>query len=301
MEGGPGENQRERKPTPMMRSMFAAVSGLRNHQTMMDVIASNISNVNSFGYKSQRTTFKDSLYQNLSGAGAPVPPSLGGTNPRQVGLGMSLNSIDTLMTQGNAQSTGVVTDMMIQGDGFFRIASPGSTFGGVGGNDVTAGGEQYTRAGNFSFDSAGHLVTTKGQYVLGTIAATGNIGRLQVNPATTAAINVDAAGGVTSISTAGIATPIGTLNLAKFANAPGLERIGDNLYRASNNSGLAVNGAPGGVAGHGTVVPGAVEMSNVDLALEFTNMIIAQRGFQANSRAITTSDEMLSELVNLKR
>ncbi len=282
----------------MMRSMFAAVSGLRNHQTMMDVLASNISNVNTFGYKSQRTTFKDSLYQNLAGAGAPVPPSLGGTNPRQVGLGMSLNSIDSLMTQGNAQSTGVVTDMMIQGDGFFRVAAPGSTFTG---NDVATGGEMYTRAGNFSFDSEGFLVTTKGQYVLGTLTATGNIGRLQVDPATTAAINVDGAGAVSSVSAAGVTTQIGTLSLAKFANAPGLERLGDNLYRASNNSGAAVNGAPGGVAGHGTLVPGALEMSNVDLALEFTNMIIAQRGFQANSRAITTSDDMLQELVNLKR
>jgi flagellar hook protein FlgE len=285
----------------MMRSMFAAVSGLRNHQTMMDVLASNISNVNTFGYKSQRTSFKDSLYQNLSGAGAPTPPSTGGTNPRQVGLGMSLNSIDTLMTQGNAQSTGVVTDMMIQGDGFFRVAAAGSTFGGVGGNDRTAGGELYTRAGNFSFDSAGHLVTTKGQYVLGTVAATGNVGRLQVDPATTAAINVDSSGAVTAVDTAGVSTLIGTLSLAKFANSPGLERAGDNLYRASNNSGAPVLGAPGGAAGHGSVVPGALEMSNVDLALEFTNMIIAQRGFQANSRAITTSDDMLQELVNLKR
>lgn len=285
----------------MMRSMFAAVSGLRNHQTMMDTLASNISNVNTFGFKAQRVSFKDSLYQNLSGAGAPVPPSTGGTNPRQVGLGMSLNSIDTLMTQGNAQSTGVVTDMMVQGDGFFRIAAAGSTFGGAGGNDVTGGGELYTRAGNFSFDSAGHLVTTKGQYVLGLVAATGNVGRFQVDPATTAAINVDAAGGVTAIDTAGTATLIGTISLAKFANAPGLERAGDNLWRASNNSGAAVVGAPGGAAGHGNVVPGALEMSNVDLALEFTNMIIAQRGFQANGRAITTSDEMLNELVNLKR
>lgn len=284
----------------MMRSMFAAVSGLRNHQTMMDVLASNIANVNTFGYKSQRTTFKDSLYQTLSGAGAPTATA-GGTNPRQVGLGMSLNSIDTLMTQGNAQSTGVVTDMMIQGDGFFRVAAPGTTFGGVGGNDRTAGGELYTRAGNFSFDSQGYLVTTKGEYVLGTLTATGNIGRLQVDPATTAAINVDASGGIAAVSTAGVSTPIGTLSLAKFANAPGLERIGDNLYRASNNSGAAVNGAAGGASGHGTIVPGALEMSNVDLALEFTNMIIAQRGFQANSKAITTSDDMLQELVNLKR
>jgi flagellar hook protein FlgE len=284
----------------MMRSMFAAVSGLRNHQTMMDVLSSNIANVNTFGYKSQRATFKDSLYQNLSGAGAPTATT-GGTNPRQVGLGMSLNSIDTMMTQGNTQSTGVVTDMMIQGDGFFRVAATASTFGGVGGNDLTGGGEVYTRAGNFSFDSQGYLVTTQGQYVLGTVAGTGNNGRIQVDPATTAAINVDAAGGITAISTAGVSTPIGTLSLAKFANAPGLERAGDNMWRVSNNSGPAVNGAPGGAAGQGNIVPGALEMSNVDLALEFTNMIIAQRGFQANSRAITTSDDMLQELVNLKR
>ncbi|WP_246496366.1 flagellar hook-basal body complex protein [Miltoncostaea marina] len=266
----------------------------------MDTIASNISNVNTHAYKSQRTTFKDSLYQNLSGAGAPTA-TLGGTNPRQIGLGMSLNSVDNLMTQGNTQSTGVVTDMMISGDGFFRVAAPGATFGGVGGNDLTAGGEQYTRAGNFSFDNAGHLVTSSGQYVIGVVDATGNVGRLQVDPATTAAINVDASGVVTAIDTAGIATTIGTLSLAKFANAAGLERTGDNLWQATNNSGPAVLGAPGGAAGHGVVVPGALEMSNVDLALEFTNMIIAQRGFQANSRAITTSDEMLNELVNLKR
>ena len=112
---------------------------------------------------------------------------------------------------------------------------------------------------------------------------------------------MDAAGGISAVSAAGITTAIGTLSLAKFSNAPGLERLGDNLYRASNNSGAAVVGAPGGAAGHGSIVPGALEMSNVDLALEFTNMIIAQRGFQANSRAITTSDDMLQELVNLKR
>lgn len=284
----------------MMRSMFAAVSGLRNHQTMMDVIASNIANVNTPGYKGQRASFKDSLYQNLAGAAAPVAGTIGGTNPKQVGLGMSLGAIANLMNQGNAQSTGVVTDMMIQGDGLFRVAASGGTFGGVGGNDLTAGGELYTRAGNFSFDSAGHLVTTEGNYVLGTVASTSNVGRIQVNPATTAAVTVDSAGVVTAIDTAGAATTIATLSLAKFPNAPGLERIGNNYYRGSNNSGAAVNGGPGGAAGHGSIVPGALEMSNVELAQEFTNMISAQRGFQANSRAISTSDEMLQELVNLR-
>jgi flagellar hook protein FlgE len=281
--------------------MFSAVSGLRNHQTMMDTIASNISNVNTFGYKSQRTTFKDALYQTLSGASAPVAGGVGGTNARQVGLGMQLNSIDQIMTQGTTQNTGVVTDMLITGDGYFRIAAPGATWGGAGGDDLTGGGEFYTRAGNFSFDAAGHLVTTSGNYVLGAVAATGNIGRLQVDPTTTAAIMVDGAGVVTAVDTAGVSTVIGTLSLAKFANQNGLERLGGNMYRASNNSGAPVVGAPGGPGGHGSITPGALEMSNVDLALEFTNMIIAQRGFQANSRAITTSDEMLQELVNLKR
>jgi flagellar hook protein FlgE len=284
-----------------MRSMFSAVSGLRNHQTMMDTIASNIANVNTFGFKSERTTFKDALYQTLSGASAPVAGGVGGTNAKQVGLGMNLNSIDQIMTQGTTQSTGVVTDMMINGDGYFRIATGGVTWGGAGGNDLTAGGELYTRSGNFSFDSQGFLVTTGGNYVLGALAGTGNIGRLQVNPATTAAINIDSAGTITAVDAAGNPTTIGTLNLAKFANQAGLQRVGGNMWQASNNSGPAVNGAPGGAAGHGTITPGALEMSNVDLALEFTNMIISQRGFQANSRAITTSDEMLQELVNLKR
>lgn len=286
----------------MMRSMFSAVSGLRNHQTMMDTIASNISNVNTFGYKAERATFKDMFYQNLQGASAPVAGGVGGTNAVQVGLGMSLNSIDQIFTQGTTQTTGQVTDMMINGDGFFRIAAPTATFGGAGGNDLQAGSaDQYTRAGNFSFDANGNLVTTTGQYVLGTVQATGNIGRLQVNPATTAAVTMDQGGVLTAISTAGVRTTIGTLSLAKFANQNGLERVGGNLYRASNNSGTAVNGAPGGAAGHGYITAGTLEMSNVDLAQEFTNMIISQRGFQANSRAITTSDEMLQELVNLKR
>jgi flagellar hook protein FlgE len=275
--------------------MFSGVSGLRTHQVMMDVLSSNISNVNTFGFKSQRTSFKDSLNQNLSGAAAPTA-NLGGTNARQVGLGMTLNSIDNLMTQGNAQSTGVVTDMAIQGDGYFRVTT-GNNFTGA---TLNAGaGESFTRAGNFSFDAAGYLVTQQGQYVIGDVA--GVASRLQVNPATTQAINVDSSGVITAIDNLGVSTVVGTVSLAKFANAPGLERISNNLYRQSNNSGVAVNGVPGGAAGHGLITPGTLEMSNVDLALEFTNMIIAQRGFQANGKTITASDQMLEELVNLKR
>jgi flagellar hook protein FlgE len=282
----------------MMRSMFSGVSGLRTHQTMMDVLSSNIANVNTFGFKAQRTTFKDALLQTLSGAGAPGA-NLGGTNPRQVGLGMTLNSIDSLMTQGNAQSTGVVTDMAIQGDGYFRVTQ-GSNF--TGANLNAGAGEFYTRAGNFTFDAQGYLVSQAGYYVIGTQGGPPAVdGRLQVNPATTQAINVDPAGVITAIDNTGTSTTVGTISLAKFANAAGLERASSNMWRASNNSGAAVDGAPGGAAGHGQITPGTLEMSNVDLALEFTNMIIAQRGFQANGKTITASDQMLEELVNLKR
>jgi flagellar hook protein FlgE len=289
----------------MMRSMFAGVSGLRAHQTMMDVLASNISNVNTFGYKSERVSFKDALNQTLAGAAAPTV-NLGGTNPRQVGLGMTINSIDNLMTQGNSQSTGVVTDMAIQGDGFFRVAQAQNF---TGANLNAGAGELYTRAGNFTFDANGYLVDQQGNYVIAKVGApavppapeTRPDGRLQVNPATTQAINVDSSGTITAVDNTGASTPIGTISLAKFPNTAGLTRVSNNLWQASNNSGTAVTGTPGDAAGHGVIQPGTLEMSNVDLALEFTNMIIAQRGFQANSKTITTSDEMLDTLVNLKR
>lgn len=300
----------------MMRSMFSAVAGLRNHQTMMDTLSSNIANVNTFGYKAARTTFKDTLYQNLSGAAAPAG-ALGGTNAKQIGLGMALGSIDNLITQGATQTTGVITDLMIQGDGFFRVSSAATTFN-ANNTKVEADGaaENYTRAGNFSFDAQGYLVTQSGEYVLGDVdPATAGIqsGRLRVDPAANpTSIAIDSAGTLTFVAgvagaygplgaavTAGQTVTMGNLTLATFANQAGLQRLGNNQWSQSNNSGTPTMNMPG--TGAGVITPGSLEMSNVDLALEFTNMIIAQRGFQANSRAITTSDEMLSELVNLKR
>jgi flagellar hook protein FlgE len=301
----------------MMRSMFSGVAGLRNHQTMMDVLSSNIANVNTFGYKASRTTFKDTLYQNLSGAAAPSG-ALGGTNAKQIGLGMTLNSIDNLMTQGAAQTTGVQTDLMIQGDGYFRVSSSAATWNADDTKVEAAGAaENYTRAGNFSFDAQGYLVTQNGEYVVGDVdPGTAGIqtGRLRVNPAAfPSAISVDSSGTLSFVAgvagaygplgaavTAGQTVTMGQISLATFPNQPGLQRLGANLWGETNNSGVPNMNQPGN-GGAGTVLPGALEMSNVDLALEFTNMIIAQRGFQANSRAITTSDEMLGELVNLKR
>ena len=141
----------------MMRGMFAAISGLKVHQTMLDVTANDIANVNTIGYKSSRTSFKDALNQVQKGASAPTA-NLGGTNAVSVGLGVQLNSIDNLMQSGAVQATGSALDVAIQGDGFFRVAThDGATFGEV----------MYTRAGNFTRDTVGDLVTPEGYYVIG--------------------------------------------------------------------------------------------------------------------------------------
>jgi flagellar hook protein FlgE len=277
----------------MMRGMFAAISGLKVHQMMLDVTANDIANVNTIGFKAERTSFKDALSQLQRGASAPSA-TLGGTNSAQVGLGVQLNGIDNLMQSGAVQSTGNALDCAIQGDGFFRITDDPATFGNI----------LYTRAGNFSRDANGDVVTPEGYYVVGytidpvTGAPTSTETTINV-PANTKSVTIGQDGVVTTIDAAGVVTPVAAISMAKFPNNEGLERVSGNKFAASNNSGAESVGTAG-TNGLGTISPGAVEMSNVDLAQEFTNMITAQRGFQANSRIISTADEMLQELVNLK-
>lgn len=270
----------------MMRSMFSAISGLRVHQVMLDVTANSISNVNTVGYKSQRTSFKDALSQMQRGASG-ASTALGGTNPNQVGLGVQLGSIDSMMTAGAIQSTGNPFDLAVQGNGFFQVTDDPTGFSRT----------FYTRAGNFTRDAAGDLVTPEGYYVIGFTAA-GAPTRITIPPTVDSA-SVGQNGDVTTV-TGGVATVVATIRLARFANDAGLERVSGNRFVASSNSGAPTVDVPG-VNGMGIVTAGAVEMSNVDLAQEFTNMITAQRGFQANSRVISAADEMLQELVNLKR
>jgi flagellar hook protein FlgE len=277
----------------MMRGMFAAISGLKVHQVMLDVTANDISNVNTVAFKGQRTSFKDALSQLQRGASAPTG-TLGGTNGAQIGLGVQLNAIDNLMAPGAIQSTGNALDVAIQGDGFFRVTDDATGFGNI----------LYTRAGNFMRDSAGDLVTPEGYYVVGyTLDAAGapTTTPTKINvPATAKSVNIGQDGVVTMIDATGTVTSVAAISMAKFPNDAGLERVSGNKFRASNNSGAEATGTAG-TSGLGVLIPGAVEMSNVDLAMEFTNMITAQRGFQANSRIISTSDEMLQELVDLKR
>jgi len=466
----------------MMRSLFSGVSGLQNHQTRMDVIGNNISNINTTGFKRGRVNFQDILYQQLQGAARPTE-TLGGVNPKEVGLGMSVASIDTIHIQGSLQTTGVQTDLAIDGNGFFILDDGGTQLftragafsvdaegvmvnpangmkvqgwmaeeiGGAAFLDVSApvgqivipvGGKDpaaETTLVNFAcnldkrlveltenptpdeirratwattikiYDSFGnaHDLQVQFQKVPGTpntwsavVAVNpqaeaptnatigfgaeapaadgpntftvtfsnngtllsaedgdGNIsgasGQVQMYvaydvPDTTAnedgtpvrqqfVLNLGSVGGFTNsitqyaeessskaveqdgrtmgylenfkIDQSGIITGVfsnGTTRtlaqvaMASFTNQGGLEKVGNNAYRVSNNSGLA-NIGPSGIAGKGNIIPGALEMSNVDMADQFVDMIVTQRGFQANSRTIQTADQLLQELLTLKR
>ncbi|WP_299036272.1 flagellar hook-basal body complex protein [uncultured Pseudokineococcus sp.] len=289
----------------MLRSLFTGISGLRAHQMMMDVTGNNIANVNTTGFKNSQVTFQDTFSQLLEGASAPQDANQGGTNPSQVGLGVRVAGMSTNFGQGATQVTGRDTDMRIDGEGFFV---------------VNVGGEQmYTRAGSFNFDENGTLVTPEGNPVQGwqaqndgTIGATTeatmtNISRNGSTPAghTLTGYKIGADGVITGVfrnNTDGnvIQQSVARIAVATFTNNEGLEKAGSSNYRESVNSGDVTINAPGQGA-NGRLATGGLEMSNVDLAQEFTNLIISQRGFQANSRVITTSDELLQELVNLKR
>jgi flagellar hook protein FlgE len=287
----------------MLRSMFAGVSGLRAHQTMMDVVGNNIANVNTTGYKASRTTFGDTLSQMQRGGASGGPAGTagpGGINAQQVGLGVKVGAIDTVNSQGATQITNRATDIAIQNEGYFVVdAGQGQTF---------------TRAGAFSPDEQGRLTDISGYVLQGyQIGTDGTVGtalspmQFQIGQAApdgsgaqlkSYAIGND--GTISGVFSDGNTRPLARIALATFSNPGGLVRDGDNHLRADVNSGAAQIGVPGDV-GKGTLAVGALEMSNVDLAAEFTNLIIAQRGFQANSRIITASDEILQDLVNLKR
>jgi flagellar hook protein FlgE len=271
--------------------MFAAISGLRTHQVMLDVTANDLANVNTAGYKAARTTFRDSLAQ-LQRGGSGAGGGLGGANSAQVGLGTQLGSIDNLMSTGAIQSTGNVLDVAVQGSGWFRVASATPP--------ALPTAFEYTRAGNFTVNQAGDLTTSEGYYVMGRTTPGGTTDTFINVPAGSTDVAIGQDGGVSYAPAGGGArVTAGYLSLAKFANEAGLTRASGGRWTLSPSSGPEQVSTPGGT--YGVTTSGALEMSNVDLAQEFTNMISAQRGFQANSRVISTADEMLQDLVNLKR
>ncbi|MBP1991332.1 flagellar basal body rod protein FlgG [Paenibacillus eucommiae] len=272
----------------MLRSLYSGVSGMRGFQVKLDVIGNNIANVNTVGFKGGRVMFKDILSQTVAGVSAPDEVR-GGVNAKQVGLGVAVASIDTVHTPGSAMTTNQVTDLRINGDGFFAV--------GVEGQAETP---YLTRAGNFTLDANRMLVNAEGLHVLSTDG-----GNIQLDEAVTA-FSIALNGDIVAVNADGTTAPTGDrIAIVRVTNPSGLEKIGGNLYRMTPNGNtdavieLSDPGDP--ELGTGTIISGELEMSNVDLTGEFTEMIIAQRGFQANSRIITTSDEILQEVVNLKR
>ncbi|SFA77537.1 flagellar hook protein FlgE [Lentibacillus halodurans] len=267
----------------MLRSMYAGISGMKGFQTKLDVVGNNISNVNTAGFKKGRVTFQDLLSQTTTGASGPTE-NRGGVNPSQVGLGSQLGSIDDIHTQGFSQTTDNPLDLQLEGDGMFVLETPD--------------GQAYTRAGNFYLDTNGDIVNSDGYYLMG-VDENGQESHLNI-PENATNINIEKDGTVTYVDGDNNVEDNQQIQIAVFSNPAGLEKDGGSLYLESNNSGVP-NLTDPETDGAATIVSGALEMSNVDLAEEFTEMITAQRGFQANTRIITTSDEILQELVNLKR
>ena len=277
----------------MMQALFAAISGLHNAQSWMDVLGNNIANTNTTAFKSSRVIFEDILSKTIKGASAPVTDGLGGTNPSQVGLGSSLSGVDTLHTQGNLSYTGNPSDLAIRGNGFFILSDGTST--------------TYTRDGTFGVDLNQTLVNlTSGWNVQGWLAdpVTGVIDT-SVDPT-----DLDMPAGLISYSvgSSGLITglfadgpePVGQIAMASFTNPAGLSKVGANRYQSTVNSGVADVGTANSEA-RGEISAGFLEMANVDLAAQFADMIMASRSFQANARIIRGWNEMMEELVNLVR
>jgi flagellar hook protein FlgE len=297
----------------MMNGMYAAISGLDANQTMLNVTANDLANVNTIGYKSARVTFADSLAQQVRGAtGSTV--SNGGSNPLQVGLGVQVNSTDSEMSEGSFQSTNNPLDVAIQGPGFLRVGSGTPPAG----PPYTAGVPttvQYTRAGDLTTNTKGFLTTQSGSYLIGhnavatvteagTTYSPGASDSYIVIPPGSVNVAIGQDGAVSyedenpASATYQQQVTAGYLTLAQFANQTGLERLGGSLWAQTANSGAPIVGNPN-TGAFGATVGGELEMSNVDLAGEMTAMITAERGYQANSRVITTADQMLQTVVNM--
>ncbi len=260
----------------MLRSMYSGISGMKNFQVKLDVIGNNISNVNTVGYKKSTIAFQDLLSQNLSN---------GGANPMQVGLGSTGAAVNVNHNPGSAMSTGVGTDLSIMGDGFFVVKDP----------ETPAGQGQYlTRAGNFTVTAAGNLVTAQGYNVLSSAGQPINVNGYD-------SYSINRLGEVIGKQANGAETLIASVGISSPQNPTGLRKFGGSLYEMTDlasPNGLNIQTA---TQKNTEIGSGMLEMSNVDLTEEFTELIIAQRGFQANSRTISTSDEILQEVVNLKR
>lgn len=291
----------------MLPSLNSAISGLQNFQQQMNVIGNNIANVNTVGFKGARTDFADSFSQTLRSSSAASATN-SGSSSMQVGTGVSTSAVKNIYTQGTLTGTGVRTDLAIDGEGFFVV------------RDTLSDEILVTRAGNFRLDGERYLITNSGERVQGQsydytsgaqVATYGDI-RIDLTGAPTGTVGEITDFSMKENGEVEIKLEDGThfiraqLLLQNFSDPQGLIKRGNNLYSGIGAAGpLGGAGSPTpqapGSNGLGKIQAGKLELANVDLAGEFATMIVTQRAFQATARVITTSDDMLQELVNLKR
>ncbi|MCP1102510.1 flagellar hook protein FlgE [Aequitasia blattaphilus] len=290
----------------MVKSMYAAIAGLRTHQSKMDVISNNIANVNTWGYKSRSANFQDAMYQNLvnSTGGNTANGGSGGVNASQVGYGVNMGSISTNFATGSWGYTGRSLDCMINGTGFF-IVGPMKE-GDISADDISDSGLSLSKVGIFSVDNNGYLVDGDGNYVYGFAPDgegydTSKLEPIKVpgDPSEIATYTIKKDGTVSCVTTEDETITIGQIAVASVSNPNGLSQSSGYLYEIGENAG-SVAGIPT-TAATGDILSNYLEMSNVDLSTDMANMITTQRGYQANTKIITVTDEMLEQLVNMKR
>lgn len=315
----------------MVRSMFAGVAGLRTHQSKLDVIGNNIANVNTWGYKAGSANFMDALYTNTTnstGGNATTAGGLGGINASQVGYGVRMSSISRDFSKSTPYQTGHDLDIMIDGTGFLIVrSSSGVAQAPIDAETdlANADGVSLSRVGILTVDNEGYLVDSNGYYVYGfqpnAPDADGNItfntaeiDRIKIPQADANAPDTDVLpngmykcssyrimsdGTVVGYTQGETKVTMGKIALAGAQNVNGLQSTSGYYYQIGDNTGACTIGESGAILG--SILSGYLEMPNVDLAKEFSEMITTERGFQANTKIITVTDEMLQELVNMKR
>ncbi len=264
----------------MMRSLYTAASGMTGQQYNIDTISNNLSNVNTTGFKQNRVDFEDLLYQTTRTAGTPATELTVVPTGVQVGHGVKVAATQKMYTQGALQNTGNISDLAIQGEGFMRVMLIDGTYG-------------YTRDGALKIDSNGQLVTSQGYRLMPDVVLPEGFVRDSLTISQDGRITVKIAGSDDPLQ-------VGQMQLFRFVNPAGLNAIGENLLKVTNASGDPIGGRPG-FDGMGTVQHKFLEMSNVSVVQEMVNMIVAQRAYELNSKAIQTSDSMLQIANNLKR
>ena len=261
----------------MNRSLYIAATGMNAQQSQMDVISNNLANVSTNGFKGSRAVFEDLLYQTVRQPGADSTQQTQVPSGIQLGTGVQQVATERLYTQGNLQQTGNSKDVAINGNGFFQVQMPDGT---------TA----YTRDGSFQTNAQGQLVTSSGYPVIPAITV----------PVTATSLTIGSDGSVSITQpNSSNSTQIGTMQLATFINPAGLDAQGENLFAETSSSGTPNVAAPGS-NGTGSLQQGYVETSNVNVVQELVNMIQTQRAYEINSKAVTTSDQMLQTLSQMQ-